>query len=110
MEPVHESILWSPAEEFSGEAVVCYPVEWSCRHIWPEADLRPMACIAQHFLHRVDDSGSLHRAEIHGRAIVNLFRSEDRAINYIADIRPVSDLLTRAPDFEGVLLHKCTGD
>ena len=68
-----------------------------------EFDARVVAGIAQHLAHGVDHAGALHRAEVHRRAVIDHFRGAEGARNNIADVGPVADLLTVAPDDKGVL-------
>jgi hypothetical protein len=60
-----------------------------------------LAPISQEFLRGVNYFDALHRAEIHGGAIVDFFGGEDRAADDDINVGPVADLLAGVPQMMG---------
>src|SRR5438132_245992 len=65
-----------------------------------------MTHVAQYLPGRIDYSGSLHRAEIDGRPVVNPLCGKHHAPYDVTYIRPVSDLIAVTPNLERVLLDQ----
>src|SRR5579862_9644152 len=76
-EPFAEHHLWLPAHQLPRARVVRHAVERPGRHAGEQFHL---GLVTGHFhdhVDRVQDANALHGAEIHGRAVVNLFGRAD---------------------------------
>src|SRR6266404_7741390 len=74
MQTLHELDLRLPVEEPPGEGVVGDAVERARRHLRVQLDPGLVAGVAKHLFHRVHDTRPLRRAEVHGRAVIDLLR------------------------------------
>jgi hypothetical protein len=71
-----------------------------------QLDRRPMRGVAEDLRDRVEHPCALHGAQVHGCAVIDLYRRQNGAAHDVTDVGPVPDLLPSTPDHKRILADK----
>src|SRR5580692_12282363 len=103
LQAVAEEHFWLPSKEFFRQGVIGDAIQGTRGHVGLQFYIGLVSGeFANHF-RGIDNLDAFHRAQIDRRTVIDFFTSENRALDDVLNVRPIADLRSFAPHFEGIL-------